>query len=327
MSRIDEALRRAAEQAEDAESAGVPRPHPLTTQDSAVLEHEPYPEEAPSKAGAPPAAGAAISIARQDAPGPDANGSQTQGDGPSGPAVYERIDSSLSEKTVVDASMSSVAREQYRRVVAVLHDAQASTDLRVIMIASAVPGEGKTLTAANLALTLSESYQRRVLLVDADLRKPSVHEVFHIESAVGLSTGLDPASPAKLTVHQVTPRLSILPAGRPTSDPMAGLTSNRMRRLLEEAKASFDWVIVDTPPLMLLPDAHLLASMVDGAVLVIRAGSTPHDLVRRTADAIGRARIVGVVLNHAEPNRTAGYQGYYYYDYHSRARSQELTRQ
>jgi Mrp family chromosome partitioning ATPase len=110
---------------------------------------------------------------------------------------------------------------------------------------------------------------------------------------------------------------------------MAALTSDRMRRLLDEAKASFDWVIVDTPPLMLLPDAHLLASMVDGAVLVIRAGSTPHDLARRTVEAIGRTRIVGVILNQAEPSKAAGYNGYYYYDYLSsgaKAKGKDLAR-
>jgi capsular exopolysaccharide synthesis family protein len=330
MSRIDEALRRAADQAEDADGADVPLPHPLTTQDSTVLEHEPYPEEAEARPDTPrPAAADPVTITRPEPSPADGNGHKPESDGPSISAVFERIDSSLAEKTVADASMSGVSREQYRRVAAILHDAQASTGLRVIMICSAVPGEGKTLTAANLALTLSESYQRRVLLVDADLRKPSVHEVFHIDSAVGLTSGLDPANPAKLTVHQMTSRLSILPAGRPTSDPMAALTSDRMRRLLDEAKASFDWVIVDTPPLMLLPDAHLLASMVDGAVLVIRAGSTPHDLARRTVEAIGRTRIVGVILNQAEPSKAAGYNGYYYYDYLSsgaKAKGKDLAR-
>ena len=96
---------------------------------------------------------------------------------------------------------------------------------------------------------------------------------------------------------------------------MAALTSERMRQLLDEAKETFDWVIIDTPPLMLLPDAHLLSSLVDGAVLVVRANSTPHELVKRTADIIGRNRIVGVVLNQADGERAArlqrGYQQYY----------------
>jgi capsular exopolysaccharide synthesis family protein len=152
-----------------------------------------------------------------------------------------------------------------------------------------------------------------VLLIDADLRRPALHGVFRIDSASGLTDGLaDPH--AKLTVRQVSPRLAVLPAGRPSSDPMAGLTSDRMRQLLSEARETFDWVIIDTPPLGILPDAHLLASMVEGAVLVIRAGSTPHALVRRSVEAVGRSRIIGVVLNSAAA--TSGNQGEYGYEYY-----------
>ena len=117
------------------------------------------------------------------------------------------------------------------------------------MIASAVAGEGKTLTAANLALTLSESYRKRVLLIDADLRRPSLHTVFSVDTSSGLSDGLGPASEAKLVVRQVSPHARRA-AGRTTdarSD--GGLTSDRMRRLIQEARDTFDWVIIDTPPL------------------------------------------------------------------------------
>ena len=177
------------------------------------------------------------------------------------------------------------------------------------------PGEGKTLTATNLALTLSESYQDQVLLIDADLRKPTLHQVFGLQAAVGLNEGLQPDAHAKLVLRQVSPRLSVLPAGRPTADPMAALTSERMRQLVDEAKEAFDWVILDTPPLMLLPDAHLLSSVVDAAVLVVRANSTPHELVKRSAEIIGRDRIVGVLLNQATGNTQAGYGQYHSYGY------------
>lgn len=230
----------------------------------------------------------------------------------SGSLLYERIDSRLSEKVVIDQNMSAASREQYRRLAAVLHDAQSTTGLQVVMVASAVAGEGKTLTASNLALTFSESYQKRVLLIDGDLRRPTLHSVFRLETTSGLADGL--LSPdTKMLVRQVSQRLAVLPAGRPSADPMAGLTSERMKRLLDEARQSFDWVILDTPPVMLLPDAHLMTSMVDGAVLVVRAGSTPFELVRRATDALGRSRIVGAVLNRAEP--TGQHDHYQYYGY------------
>jgi Mrp family chromosome partitioning ATPase len=92
-----------------------------------------------------------------------------------------------------------------------------------------------------------------------------------------------------------------------------------MRQLLSEARDTFDWVIIDTPPLGILPDAHLLTSMVEGAVLVIRAGSTPHALVRRAVEAVGRSRILGVVLNSAVAGATKSEYGYdYYYGYGAR---------
>jgi len=155
-------------------------------------------------------------------------------------------------------------------------------------------------------------------VIDADLRRPTMHKVFRIDAASGLADGLDPSSDRQIVVRQVTSRLALLPAGRPISDPMAGLTSQRMRKLIEEAREIFDWIIIDTPPLVLLPDANLLASIVDGALLVVKAESTPHAMVKRAMDAIGRARLLGVVLNSATVGPHGGYDGYGYgYDYSS----------
>jgi Mrp family chromosome partitioning ATPase len=104
---------------------------------------------------------------------------------------------------------------------------------------------------------------------------------------------------------------------------MAGLTSERMRRLIDEARDLFDWIIVDTPPLVLLPDANLLASIVDAALLVVRAESTPHAMVRRAVDAIGKSHLLGVVLNSAKVN-PHGYGGYGY-DYEYSTPRQEIV--
>jgi capsular exopolysaccharide synthesis family protein len=227
---------------------------------------------------------------------------------------YERFARVTFEKIVGDRRMPAVCREQYRHLAAVLHDAQATHRTQVVMIASAVAGEGKTLTAANIALTLSTSYRKRVLVIDADLRRPTMHKVFRIDTSSGLTDGLEPGSNAPIVVRQVSPRLALLPAGRPIADPMAGLTSPRVRQLIEEARDTFDWIIVDTPPLVLLPDANLLTSLVDAAVLVVKAESTPHAMVKRAMEAVGRSRLLGVVLNSA----TVGPHGSdytYAYDY------------
>ena len=131
---------------------------------------------------------------------------------------------------------------------------------------------------------------------------------------MGLTEGLTGTSPRAVPIHQVSSRLGILAAGRPTSDPIAALTSDRMRRLIEDARQMFDWVIIDTPPVALLTDASLLWSVTDGAILVIKAGHTPYDLVQRAVAAIGRERMLGVVLNRAVvPAHGSGYYDDYYY--------------
>jgi capsular exopolysaccharide synthesis family protein len=316
MSRIDEAMRRAsgAGAVEPAPEQTVDDLQPENASEATALSREPYPVEAAEREARPPQTQPRTE-ARPD--GSYETASQAEPVPASESTLFERLDARLTEKIVVDHNMSPASREQYRRLAAVLHDAHNTSGLRLIMVCSAVAGEGKTLTASNLALTFSESYQKRVLLVDADLRRPSLHTVFRLDTALGLGDGLLSAGETKMLVRQVSPRLAVLPAGRPSSDPMAGLTSARMRRLLDEAKQSFDWVILDTPPVMLLPDAHLLASMVEGAVLVVRAGSTPHELVKRSADAIGRSRILGVVLNRAE-GQGRHEDHYQYYGYSER---------
>src|SRR5262249_58278573 len=182
-----------------------------------------------------------------------------------------RTDRELAGKLFGTQDFPGAALEQYRKLAATLHHAQSERGIRVIMTASALPGEGKSLTAVNLALTLSESYHKRVLLVDADLRRPTVQRVFGLPAIGGLNEGLKLPEDRAMAVTQISDRLFVLPAGRPEADPMSGLTSDRMRRLVTQAAAAFDWVIIDTPPVGLLPDASLLADFVDGVLLVVRA--------------------------------------------------------
>ena len=228
--------------------------------------------------------------------------------------LQRRTNPALAGKLVGTPGIPAPVVEQYRKLVATLHHLQLERNVRVLMISSAVPAEGKTLTAANLSLTLSESYGRRVLLIDADLRRPTVHQLFDLPNLTGLGDGLRNPTERLLPLVQVSSRLTVLPAGRPDPDPMGGLTSPRMRRILEEAEAVFDWVVVDTPPVGVLSDGRLLADMVDAALLVIRAGTSPFNLITRAVEALGRDRIAGVILNGLSPRdqQAAGYYGYWY---------------
>jgi capsular exopolysaccharide synthesis family protein len=210
-------------------------------------------------------------------------------------------------KVMTNGEMNPVSLEQYRRLAAALHHTQLERGIKRAMVASAVAGEGKTLTALNLALTLSASYHRRVLLIDADLRCPRVHELLGVENASGLNDALTNTRQSRASLLAVSPMLSVLPAGRPNPDPMGALTSERMTQVLNKAAESYDWVIVDTAPVVMLPDTSLLAAMIEVAVLVIRAGRTSCDLVDRAIAALGRDHVLGVVLNCVDEENLSEY--------------------
>lgn len=225
----------------------------------------------------------------------------------------------LSEK-LMTRSGNTQSVEQYRRLAARLHLAQSEHRTRVVMVTSALPGEGKTLSAANLALTLSESYRRQVLLVDADLRRPCMHDIFRLPNLGGLNDGVRSDAPRKVPLIRVTEHLTVLTAGRPDPDPMSVLSSNRMKHVVNEAGATFDWVIVDTPPIGMLSDAHLLTSLVDTVLLVVEAAETPFEAIKSAVEVIGRDRILGVILNRADEAHAHVRYGYDYYgEYQARA--------
>ncbi len=236
-------------------------------------------------------------------------------------AVFTEFNKKLVERLVVPNGAPHTMIEEYRKLAAALHHAQLAHGTKVIMVTSASPGEGKTLTASNLALTLSQSYQRHVLLIDADLRKPTVHSVFGVENSAGLIDALR-QGPEKTDRHvplvQVSTRLELLLSGGVTPDPISLLTSDTLRGLLKDAAEAFDWVIVDTPPAAFLPDCNLMSSAVDAALIVVRAFVTPYPLVQRVVEAVGHDKVLGVVLNHAEQSPQSGYYGYGYgYGYNS----------
>jgi capsular exopolysaccharide synthesis family protein len=214
---------------------------------------------------------------------------------------------------LVTGTSSAVSLEQYRKLGALLHEAQAQNHSRTVMITSALPHEGKTLTVVNLALTLSESYARRVLVIDADLRGPSLHTILDIPNDRGLSEALHDGL-RELPFTQISARLSALTAGTPGPTPLAGLSSTRMAEVLEDCAARFDWVLIDTPPVGVLPDAQVLARLVGEVILVIGAGSTPAAAIERAvAELGGPDAISGTVLNRVEERRIpdAGYYSRY----------------
>ena len=214
---------------------------------------------------------------------------------------------------LVTGGVGSVPLEQYRRLAAVLHEAQVQGNLKTVMVTSALPGEGKSLTVANLAYTLSASYGRRVLVIDADLRAPNVHRIFGVRNSGGLGDALRNGR-HELPFVQISDGLTLLTAGRPGPAPLADLISDRMGDIIREAASTFDWVLIDTPPVGLLPDAQVLARLAGAVVFVIAAGSTPRSAVERAVSELGPDSIIGSVLNRVEDRRIPEanyYDGYY----------------
>ena len=199
--------------------------------------------------------------------------------------------------------------EQFRRLAATLHHSHQSNGLRSLMLTSASPGDGKTLTAVNLALVLAGSYRYKVLLIDADLRRPSMPNVTDQSEGCGLSEALIAPSERKLALIPITPRLTLLPAGPPIANSIEALTSPRMRQILNEATSRFDWVLLDAPPVGPATDARLLSQMVGTSLFVIHAGQTQCPDVQQAITAIGREQILGIVLNGVE---SVGPEPYYY---------------
>jgi Mrp family chromosome partitioning ATPase len=154
------------------------------------------------------------------------------------------------------------------------------------------------------------------LIIDADQRAPSQHAIFRVANARGLTDHLRGEDGPAPIIH-LQDGLTLLPAGRPTNDPVGGLTSARMKRVMADASATFDFTLIDTPPAALVPDASLLSAIVDAAILVIAAGSTPFEMIQRTVAGFGKERILGTVLNRAEQTSSGRY-GYGYYGYPSR---------
>jgi len=320
MSRIDEALKRARAGIPDAGSppstpakdpglqAHSQVPTPEAFQAPWTFESEearaPAAQVVPTPEAAPPAATAASDKATSAQDPPAAGGM----------VLFQGLNPAVVEKVVSTPEIRPIFAEQYRKLAGVLHHAQLERNLKVVVVTSSLAGEGKTLTSTNLALTLSESFRRSVLLIDADLRRPTLHEVFQVPNVVGLGDGLRADREQKLSLIQVSPKLTLLTAGRPDPDPMSGLSSDRMRQVIEEATARFEWVIIDTPPVGLLPDAKILAQMADSVLFVVQAAKTPYTIVQRGVAAMGRERILGVVLNRTEAGLDGSYGYYTYYD-------------
>jgi len=216
-------------------------------------------------------------------------------------------------------SPSSLMAEAYRSMRTSLLLSSAEHAPQVVLVTSAVPSEGKTVTAINTAISLTQT-GKRVVLIDGDMRKPRVHSVFALGNVTGLSSFLTGSAVLKDVLHESTvPNLFVLPCGIIPPNPGELILSSRFTQLLQVLRQYFDYVVIDSPPVANVSDARVLASSADAAILVVKAFSTSRHLAKRAADLLMQSRIrnIGVVLNdldvHARTGYYSNYSGRYYY--------------
>ncbi len=207
------------------------------------------------------------------------------------------------------------ASEAYRSVrTSVLFSATEEHPCRAIVVTSAAPQEGKTTTLCNLGIAMAQN-RSRVLLVDADMRNPRLNEVFKKENAKGLSTYLSGQADFNSIVQKTEiDNLSIVSSGIHPPNPSELLASHKMSAFIEEANAKFDFVLFDTPPVLILTDAVILSSMTDGVVMVVECGKTPKKALPHIYKLFAgvKARVIGIILN-----KISVHSGNYYHHYYS----------
>jgi capsular exopolysaccharide synthesis family protein len=229
---------------------------------------------------------------------------------PSRGAVAVELDSRLAAAH----APQSLAAEQYRSLRTRVKSAENGRALRTIIVTSPNKGDGKSLTAANLALTMAQEFQQRVLLVDADLRRPSIHKLFGIAETPGLSDVLmGGGSIDEALVAVPDHRLTILPSGVIPTHPAELLGSAAMRRVLDTLRTRFDRILIDMPPVAPLADVAIASSMADGILMIVRAGVTPKPAIERALSGLDMSKVLGLVLNDAGASGAAygyGADGY-----------------
>lgn len=211
-----------------------------------------------------------------------------------------------------------IGAERFRTLRSRLYQIAATRPLRRLLITSSIAAEGKTFVTSNLAQSIAQQAERRVLVIDADLRAPRLHLAFGASRLPGLTDYLKGKIGEYAAIQKgAIDNLFLLPAGTEVSDPGELLLGGRMKQLLDAVSPLFDWIIIDTPPAMPVHDASILADLADGVLLVLRAGSTEAEVAEKAASEFRDKNLLGVVLNRVDKSDS---YGSYYYPYNGEDR-------
>jgi len=205
--------------------------------------------------------------------------------------------------------------EEYRTLRSRLYHLREKNSLKKVLITSALPKEGKSFTAANLAQVLVRQHGRRVLLIDADLRRPRLHMMVGTTPGPGLTDYLlGDADEFSIMQRGQIENLFFIPGGAAIENPAELIGNGRLKNLFDRIEAQFDWIVVDSPPAVPVSDASVLAKACDGVLLVVRSNSTPADIARKARQEFPEESLVGIVLN-GTSDEAVPYARYYYETY------------
>lgn len=209
-----------------------------------------------------------------------------------------QVSVSAESRLVSLTAKESLGAEKFRFLGVRLRQLRQNRPVKKVLITSSIAEEGKSLTAANLALTLARRQQQRVLLLEGDLRRPVLARQFGLANLAGVSEVLQGEfSPTRHLYYLEAPKLWFMPAGHPPQNPLELMQSGRLTELMERLTTGFDWIIIDSPPLLPLADTTVWARLADGVLLVTREGKTERQALKRGVEALGQTNLLGVVLN------------------------------
>ena len=218
----------------------------------------------------------------------------------------------LQQRLVALSGQNGLGAEKFRLLKARLRHLQDRTQIKRVVVTSSVPGEGKTLVAANLAISLARNTSQRVLLVDGDLHKASVGERLGLTGARGIWEWYGAEEPIHRFLYRLQDtQLWVLCAGMSHTHPAAILQSPRFLDLFRRLGEMFDWIIIDVPPLLPLADASLWARQADGVLVVVRQGKAQRTLLQKGLEALDHPRILGVIFNDIQALESDYYNQYY----------------
>lgn len=206
----------------------------------------------------------------------------------------------LSSRLVYFTEPDGMAAEKFRFLSVRLRQMQQSRPLKKILITSSIPQEGKSTVAANLACTLARREQQRTLLLDGDLRRPTIANVFGLGKVAGISEWLQGEGGPTTCIHQIKgTRLCVLPAGAPPKHSLELIQSGRLSSIMKNLSTWFDWIVIDSPPVLPLADTSIWLRIADGVLLVTRQGVTQRTLLKRGLEGLDSSKLLGTVLNGA----------------------------